>query len=198
MGDDGYKETSGQEESDEVILDLYFDRDEDAISLTDKKYGPNIYRLSYRILADREDADENHNDTLLKTWRTIPPVRPLSLLAYLLRICRNTALNRLDWKKAKKRRATVVALSEEMEMCIPDNRSEEEISRRELERLINAFLMSVPEDQRNIFLRRFFSMEPVSHIAESFDFSEGKVSTILWRLKKRLRDFLETEGGIKV
>ena len=192
------RESIGQDLNDEAIIGLYFDRDEDAIRLTDQRYGANIYRLSYRILADKEDADENRSDTLLKTWRTIPPVRPLSLLAYLLHLCRNTALNRLDWKKAKKRGATVVALSEEMEMCIPDNRSEEEIDRRELERLINAFLKSVPEDQRNIFLRRFFSMEPVSQIAESFDFRAGKVRKILWRLKKKLKVYLETEGGIEV
>ena len=176
------------------IIDLYFQRNEEAVRLTDRWYGRDVFRLSFRILENREDAEENRNDTWLKAWRSIPPTRPHSLAAWLLKVCRNLALGRLDWKRAVKRNAEIVELSDEMEECIPDARVEERIREEELEHLINRFLKTLPQDQRNILLRRCFQLEPVSEIARDFGFSEGKVSTILWRVRGKLKAYLEKEG----
>ena len=178
---------------DREIISLYNRRDEEAIRETDAEYGKQVYGLSYRILENREDAEENKDDTYLQAWRTIPPTKPVSLLAYLLKICRNYALNRIDWKHAKKRHAEIVELSDELANCIPDNRVEE-FSAAETGRLISMFLRRLPAEQGDILLRRCFSLESIPMIAQSYGYSETKVRSILFRTRKQLKEYLESEG----
>ena len=86
--------------TDAAIVDLYFARDEQAIKATDQKYGALCMQTSMNIVNSRPDAEECVNDTYLKTWNSIPPTRPASLCAFVLRIIRNLSLNRLrDMKK---------------------------------------------------------------------------------------------------
>ena len=105
---------------DSKILELYFARNEDAIRHTDDTYGRRLYHLADSIVKNGQDAEESVSDTYMQAWNTIPPQRPRHFFAYLAKICRNFALKKLDWKKAAKRNAEVVSLTEEMEMCIPD------------------------------------------------------------------------------
>ena len=44
--------------NDKNIVDLYFNRDEEAITQTDKKYGRYCYSIAYNILTNKEDAEE--------------------------------------------------------------------------------------------------------------------------------------------
>ena len=176
------------------IIRLYFERDENAIAETDAAHGRDIFRLSLRILASQEDAEENQNDTYLKAWQTIPPVKPFSLRAYLLKICRSRAFDRLDREKAKKRHGEVVALTEEMERCIPDGRQEDMMEAKELGRLINRFLDTLPDEHRDILIARCFELESIPAIASDYGFSETKVRSILFRVRKHLKEYLESEG----
>ena len=48
---------------DSKIIDLYWERNEKAISATEQKYGSYCYYIAYNILHDQEDADESVNDT---------------------------------------------------------------------------------------------------------------------------------------
>ena len=109
---------------DTKIIELYFARSEEAICQTDAAYGRKLFSLADRILQNDEDSEEAVSDTYMKTWETIPPHRPTYLFAYLAKICRHFALGKLDWKKAAKRNAEVVSLTEEMSLCIPDRRRE--------------------------------------------------------------------------
>lgn len=105
---------------DAQIIALYWARNEDAIKETDAAYGRRLNTLARNILQSREDAEESVNDTYLRTWQSIPPQRPRYFFAFLATICRRRSLDRLDWSGAAKRKAEVVALTEEMENCIPD------------------------------------------------------------------------------
>ena len=105
---------------DDEIIALYFRRDEDAIRQTELAYGGKLYNLSYRLLWNREDAEESVSDTYMKAWENIPPTKPTFFYAYLAKICRFLAMGKLDWNNAAKRKAEVVELSDEMENCIPD------------------------------------------------------------------------------
>lgn len=78
---------------DNKIIELYFSRDEDAVTRTKESYGRQFYALAFRILQSKEDAEECENDTYMKAWDSIPPQKPKHFFAYLARICRNTALN---------------------------------------------------------------------------------------------------------
>ena len=110
-------------------------------------------------MLSREDAEESVSDTYMETWKTIPPHRPKYFFAFLASICRHLSLNRLDWNMAAKRKAEVVSLTEEMELCIPDTSLERTMRGKELGRILDAFLESLPKDSRLIFLRRYWYVD---------------------------------------
>lgn len=177
---------------DSQIIELYYSRNEDAIRQTDAAYGRRLHSLSRRILWNLEDAQECVNDTYLRAWETIPPQRPAKLLAYLAKICRNFSLDRLDWNKAAKRNAEVVALTEEMAACIPDHTRD--MGSEEIGRVLDAFLQTVSEEARFFFLRRYLYLDSVDQIALRCRCSQGKVKMQLHRTREKLRTYLESEG----
>ena len=179
---------------DTKIIALFWERNELAILETDKTYGRKLNMLSNRILDNFEDAQECVSDTYMETWKSIPPKRPTYFYAFLAAICRNLSLNKLDWKLAVKRRAEIVALTQEMENCIPDTLQEIEADRRELKRVLEAFLESLPRESRLIFLRRYLYVDTISEIAARYGISQSKVKTQLHRIRSKLRIYLEKEG----
>ena len=184
----------GEQMEDEEIVRLYFRRDEEAIRETDQSYGVKLNRLALRILNNREDAEECVNDTYLKAWDTIPPQRPRFLYAYLAKICRFFSFGKLDWKNAAKRKAEVVELTAEMESCIPDGRVERQLEGEEIGRLVNRFLYSIPQENRLLFMRRYWYMESIQEIALRFGISESNAKIKLFRIRNQLKEFLEREG----
>ena len=129
---------------DNKIIELYWKRDENAVSQTKERYGNRLKALAYRILNSSEDAEECENDTYLKTWETIPPKKPQYFFAYLAKICRNTALHILEKAKAEKRNVIVTELTNELSECLPDKKSIEEaaeyfrIGENKLRNMINS------------------------------------------------------------
>lgn len=179
---------------DTKIIELYWNRNEDAIMETDRAYGGKLYGLADRIVQSHEDSQECVNDTYLKTWETIPPQRPGYFFAYLAKICRNCAFGRIDWKNAAKRKAEIVSLSEEMELCIPDRRREDALEGKEIGRILNRFLEGLSPESQRIFLRRYWYCETIAEIAAQCNISQSKVKTRLHRLRNQLRRELEKEG----
>ena len=179
---------------DDEIIALYFRRDEDAIRQTELAYGGKLYNLSYRLLWNREDAEESVSDTCMKAWENIPPTKPTFFYAYLAKICRFLAMGKLDWNNAAKRKAEVVELSDEMENCIPDLSREMQIQSQELGALLNEFLGTLSPENRQIFMRRYWYAESIAEIAQRFQLGESNVKTKLMRTRNALRSFLEKEG----
>lgn len=178
---------------DEAIIALYFQRDEAAVRETRTRYGERLRRLARDILYDRRDAEETENDTYLQAWNSIPPQRPRYFYAYLARLCRNLALNRLDWAWAQRRNAPLVSLTEEMEQCVPDRLTENPADSEEIGRVISDFLEAQTRENRVIFVRRYFLAEPVRDIALRLDCSESRVKSSLFRTRRALRVWLEKE-----
>ena len=179
---------------DAKIIELFFQRNEQAVKETDAAYGRKLYVLSNNILNNREDAEESVSDTYMETWKTIPPKRPKYFYAFLASICRNMSINRLDWRLAAKRNAEVVALTQEMEACIPDSRQNGEMDRWELRRVLESFLDSLTKESRLIFLRRYLYVDTVAEIAMRYGISESKVKTQLHRTRAKLHTYLAKEG----
>ena len=179
---------------DAKIIDLYWARNEDAITHTELTYGKKLRTLAQRIVLSQEDAEESVSDTYMKAWETIPPQRPNYFFAYLAKICRHFALDKLDWKNAAKRKAEVVSLTQEMELCIPDESRERELEGKEIVRALNRFLGTLSAENRVVFLRRYWYMDSIAEIAVRYGFSESKVKTLLHRTRKNLRDYLAKEG----
>lgn len=178
---------------DRLIIEQFFSRNEEAITFTKERYGDRLHRLAFRILANHEDAEECVNDTYLKAWESIPPKKPDYFFAYLAKICRNTALHRLERSKARKRDVTVTALTEELSCCVPDTPAFERLEEQELGEKISQFLKTVSRDNRIIFVRRYFLSEAVTEIAAALGVSESKVKSSLFRTRNKLRDYLSKE-----
>jgi len=179
---------------DEELVRLFWDRDERAIRETDLVYGKKLHILADRILDSFEDAQECVSDTYFKTWSVIPPQKPNFFYAFLAKICRNICLNKQQWASASKRKADMVALTSELEACIPDTRSQQQIESEELGQILSAFLDSISRESRMIFLRRYWFGDEVKEIALRYGISESKVKTQLHRTRRKLRDYLGREG----
>ncbi len=178
--------------NDHNIIELFFARDETAIQETDAVYGRRLYTTANNILRNDQDAEESVSDTYLRAWDTIPPQQPRYFFAYLAKICRNFALKRLDWHNAAKRKAEVVSLTQELELCIPDNTWA--LDALELGQILDAFLRTLPPDNRLVFLRRYWYGDPISVIAARYSISESAVNMRLNRTRAKLRAHLEKEG----
>ena len=180
---------------DSKIIDLFFERSEDAIIQTDKKYGKYCYAIAYNILYSEPDSEECVNDTYLRVWETIPPQNPNAFPAYIGRITRNLALNRLEYNKSKKRDSSFDALLDEMQEMIPDEsadpQSADEVALREA---INSFLRSLDANARIIFVRRYWYNSTVKDIAADYSLPVGTVKSTLSRTRKRFREYLQKEG----
>lgn len=180
---------------DSRIIELYFNRDEEAIAETARKYGAYCFAVAENILSDRSDSEECVNDTWLKAWNSIPPERPKVLRAFLCRITRNLALDRYAVLRAKKRGGGETELAiEELSECADGSADLfGEYARRELARSIRGFVSSLPERERAVFVARYFYMESAAQIAKRFGLSENTVAPMLSRTRKKLRDHLEKE-----
>ena len=182
---------------DSKIIELFFARNEDAIKHTDDTYGRRLFHLADNIVHNDQDAEESVSDTYMKAWDTIPPQRPERFFAYIARICRNFALKRIDWQKAKKRNAEVVTLTQEMENCIPDTYRNMEADERELGRILDAFLRTLTPENQMVFLRRYWYVDTIAEIAVRYGISESAVQMRLNRTRSKLAMYLAKEG-IKV
>ena len=179
---------------DRKIIDLFFARNEDAIQHTADTYGNRLFVLADNIVRNDQDAEESVSDTYMKAWDTIPPQKPNHFFAYLAKICRHFALGKLDWKNAAKRKAEVVSLTQEMELCIPDNRRDVELEGKELGRILTSFLRTLTPENRMVFVRRYWYVDTVADIAARYGISESAVMTRLSRTRDKLRAFLQKEG----
>lgn len=181
---------------DEQIISLYWARSDQAIPETDLKYGAYCRSISFRILDNREDSEECVSDAYLDVWNAIPPTRPRVLSAFLGKIVRRISIDR--WRRtnaAKRGGGTVTLALEELGECVPDqNTPDREFHRRELKSLIDRFLDGLPETERNVFLSRYWHLEPVEEISDRFRFSRSKTTSMLFRIRQKLKMLLEQEG----
>ncbi|MBE5861663.1 MAG: RNA polymerase sigma factor [Lachnospiraceae bacterium] len=181
---------------DQRIVDLYWERNESAIPETAAKYGKYLQRISYQILSNAEDAEECVNDTYQDAWQSMPPHRPSVLSTFLGKMTRRISIDLWRKRSAEKRGSGVAALAlEELEECVSGTGDvESEAIRHELQRKLNAFLLGLPQVDRQVFLCRYWYMDSISDIAKQFSYSESKIKSMLHRTRKKLRALLEKEG----
>lgn len=181
---------------DSKIVELYLSRDESAISHTAQKYGSKLRQIADSILKNKASAEECENDTYLKAWKLIPPNEPRSyLFAFLGKITRHLAIDECRKRTSRKRQALFCELTQEMEECIPGPSDVEgDIEANALSQVISAFLSKRSEEQRNVFVRRYWFFDTIPEICRRYGFSQSKVKTMLFRIREELRYYLEKEG----
>ena len=180
---------------DSAIIALYFDRNEDAIRETDKKYGAFCRKVAFNILSVNEDTEECVSDTYMKVWNLIPPERPIKFMAWLGKIVRNTALNLYTKLHSQKRFNGIEIMLDELSECIPSDVSlEKEIEDKEITVAINTWLKSISADERYLFIRRYWYGDAVNELAKQQKVSPHTMTQRLYRIREKLKNYFEKEG----
>lgn len=184
---------------DSLIIRLYEERNEKAISETDKKYGKLCKSIAYNILFNEQDSEEALNDTYFKAWNSIPPMKPKILSSFLGRITRGISIDKLRRRTSEKRGKGEYELTvSELESCIPSKYSspENDIEAQALTEIINGFLEKLSPSERKVFVCRYWYFDSVHSISTQFGYSESKTKSMLFRTRNRLREILEKEGYV--
>lgn len=181
---------------DAMIVDLYWQRSEEAVPETIRKYGKYCSVIARNILYDPEDAEECVNDTWLGAWNSMPNHRPAHLAPYLAKLTRWLSLNRLDALHRLKRGAgeSGLALEELSEQLDSGTNIEKELDRKTLCAAVNRFLAELDKTERQVFLARYWYFFSVKEIAGRFGYTQSKVKSMLLRTRRKLQKSLKEEG----
>lgn len=179
---------------DKSIVRLFWERSEQAIAETAKKYGKYCRYIASRLLGNDQDAEEVENDTYLRLWNSIPPHEPDPLKPYVGRIARNLALGRIEASEAQKRSGEVTLALDELRECVADPAAEDMAEDLALRGALNSFLGSLDEKTRVIFMQRYFYACTVREIAKLRGLKESAVTMLLFRARQKLREHLIKEG----
>ena len=183
--------------TDEEIIDLFFERSEQAISELAEKHGNAVKRVAFNILGDLEDTKECVNDTYMALWESIPPTIPKSLKAYTCKLVRFISISKARHNSSKKRNASFTESLDDLLNCISSESEytvDNEIQAKELGQIISCFLETLKKEDRVIFVLRYFYGESPESIAKRFSTSSHTISNKLYRTKNRLREYLIKEG----
>ena len=180
---------------DRQIIDLFWQRSEEAIRQTKEKYGAACMHLLRNLLQNELDAEECASDVYLALWNTIPPERPEPFLTYLLKIARNQGLRRVTYNHAQRRDSGQLLPLEELESCIASPETVEQIvDGKLLEQEIVKFLRALQKTDRQLFIRRYWFCDSLEALESSFGWPKSKIKSRLFQLRNRLRDHLTREG----
>lgn len=181
--------------SDDVIITLLQSRDESALEMINTKYGRLIRSVAFNVYRSDTVAEECLNDTLLSIWDTIPPKEPESVSAYAVTIARNKAIDRVKSSVAQKRAIPEAAEYSEMldELSFAEDIAEAVVDKIELGRILSEFLRAQTKKNREIFMRRYFDVEPVSSISANMHISKNALNIRLSRMRKDLAEKLGQE-----
>lgn len=180
---------------DKQIIELYWERKEEAIKETSLKYGRLCNYIANNILSNYEETEECINDTYFAVWNRVPNERPNRFSAFISRITRNLALKKYEYISAAKRNPAVVMSLEELGDCVSGTDTvESEVEKRYIEKTIDEFLWRQTEEKRNIFIRRYWYFDSIKIICKSTGYSQSKVKSMLYEMRQKLRKELEREG----
>lgn len=176
---------------DNRIIELFWQRSEQAIDAVDEKYGHMCRQIAMNLLRNEQDAEECVNDAYHGLWDAIPPERPQKLPPFIAKITRYLAMKKLTYRNAAKR-ATLTVSFEELNECVPDSRTVEGILEgKALTQALDRFLDTLDPEGRNLFLRRYWFFDSIKEIAGGYGMSESKVKVRLHRIRKELKKYLE-------
>ncbi len=180
---------------DDMIVELYLQRDETAIQETELKYGRYLLKIAYNVLSNLGDSKESVNDTYLKAWNSIPPHKPNVFATYLGRITRQLSIDILRTRNREKRRASEYTISlSELDECITDRATtEQSVELNLLARMISSYLYTLSAEARNTFVGRYYYMDSIKDVAAYYNVSESKVKSMLYRTRQGLKAYLEKE-----
>ena len=179
--------------TDSEIVALMISRDASAVGAVKEKYGSYLLKTAYNILGDAGESEECLDDVLLGAWRSVPPNMPENLRSYLIMLMRRTCIDRLRKRGREKRSEYSVSLDELSEVIPSDFKTEREVETRLLGEKIDAWLRELPAEKRRAFVLRYGLCEPIDGISERFGWRTEKTKSLLCRLRRSLKAYLEKE-----
>lgn len=180
---------------DRKIIELFYERSEQAIMELSNKYGSVCTKVAYNILNNKQDTEECINDAYLGAWNTIPPQNPNPLVSYVCRIVRNLAIKKYHSNTATKRNSIYDVALDELENCFPSAGSvEAELDAKELARYIDSFLETLSHENRIMFVRRYWYSDSIDELAQLFRTSNHNISVRLSRTREKLKKYLLQKG----
>ena len=195
MDESSFRSEGRNNVNDQAIVQLFWDRDENAIAEAKKRYETYCLYIANNVLHDPEDSEECLNDVLLAAWNSIPPHRPENLRTYLGKLMREIAINRWKMNSRKKRiPSDAVQSLDEIAEIVSGGDFSDEFDRAELAREISRFLYSVDETKRNVFIRRYWHYDSIDSICQRYGFGKSKVLMMLKRTRDDLARHLKKEG----
>ena len=182
--------------SDDEIVKLYADKDEKAIAATKEKYHNYLYKISFQILGNHEDAEECLDDVFLEAWNAASNIYVGCLQAFLVKLTKRISIDRLRKRNRQKRiPAECISSLEEIEETVFGGVTPEtELDKKLLNGAINRFLGTLSKEKRSLFIGRYYYYDSLKDVAAYCGISEGKAKSTLFRLRKELKIFLEKEG----
>lgn len=179
---------------DKRIVELYFARDELAVSATQEKYGTLLKSIAIKILGESESAEECLNDVYLALWNSVPPESPENLRAYSCKIVRNFAFKRLRYDLAEKRSVHSQVPLDELEAALSDGTAHNAFEDTDFSITVNEFLGELKPESRKVFLKRYFFFDTVPEIAHDLGISESKVKSLLFRARSKFKSHIKKEA----
>ena len=177
------------------IIELFYERSEQAIIELSNKYGAVCSKVAFNILNNMQDTEECVNDAYLGTWNTIPPQNPNPLLSYVCKIVRNIAIKKYHSNTAAKRNSLYDVALDELENCFPSTASvEDEYNAMELSQIIDEFLATLTLENRIMFVRRYWYSDSIENLAKLFQTNNHKISVRLSRTREKLKKYLIEKG----
>ena len=187
--------TKWEHAGEEELCEGLYHHEEAALESVSRRYGRLLRGLALRITGSVSDAEECVNDALLDLWNAVPPDRPAHVLAYVSMLVRRRAVDRVRYRTAGCRGGQEYEGSmEELAECLADPQGASELDTLVIRDCLNRFLARLPDDDRSIFLLRYYRFLSNAEVAEACGMRESAVVMRLVRIRKKLKKALENEG----
>ena len=177
------------------------DRDERAFSELIESNGDRVFSLCYRMLGNREEAEDLAQEVFITVFKSIDSFRGDSKLStWIYRVASNLSKNRIkylarrhDRSKAEfdeniDRGAAAAALTSPNQAKSPDAH----VEGQQLESIMQAAIAELEEDHRILIVLRDIEELSYDEICEITELAEGTVKSRLHRARLALRKKMMT------
>lgn len=170
--------------SEAELIELLKKKDENAVEILMRVYGPLIRYIIAPILADERDREECLSDVALRVWEKFDSFdgEKAGFKTWLTAVTRNAALNRARGLKE----------SQELtpDLADPDGDPEGKILARERQLALKRALKGLTAKEQALFYRKYYYRQPTAQIAAEMGMTQRAVEGRLYRIRGKLRNAL--------
>lgn len=169
--------------NEENFIERLKKKDMGALDYIVDKYSNLLFKVAYSILENRQSSEECVSDVLMKIWYGIGNFNKEKgkFITWIIVLTKYTAI---DHRRKEVKHMSNVNIEDEILM--EEESILGEIIKKEEKRELLKEIRKMDEENKEIFIRRFFLFESIKNIAEKMMLSESAVSNRILRGKKKL------------